>query len=75
MEGKRRKKTHPLGRRLPSPLHIQRELVPSFFMVAESVVAFGIKTTAVETNQTDIDPKGTILQTQRVTIATEIEGS
>lgn len=66
-------KTYPPCRGLPPSFHIQRKLVPRFFVVAKSVVAVGIKTTSVETCQTDIDPKGTVLQTQRIAIAIRIE--
>jgi len=66
-------KPYPPGRRLPPPLQVQRKLVPRFLVVVKSMVALGIKTTSVETSQTDIDPKSTVLQTQRIIIATGIE--
>jgi len=69
------RKTYPPRRGLLPSLHIQRKLVPRFFVVVKSVVAFGVKTTPVETRQTDIDPKRTVLETQRIGIANGIGGS
>ena len=59
---KEKRKTCPPGRRLPSPLHVQHKLVPGFFVVGKSVVALRVKAASVETSQTDIDPKWTVLQ-------------
>ena len=54
-------KAYPPGRGLPPPLHIQRELVPRFFVVCQGVVSFGIKAASIKTSQTDINPKRTVL--------------